>query len=255
MRAITDILEEMNIEVVGTATTPESAADLVRSYQPSLFIIEPSVMEADGSWMQHIASAVTIAPKTKIVALSDNVSDERIAAAIACGVTVYGSKTLDQDDIKAVIRQAFKCTIFHARNLNAPAASEADHESLEEDGASLTRREKEVVRLVAQGMTNAQIAGQMWITEETVKFHLSNTYRKIGVKNRTQASRWVAEHGLIPDTPSAASQGATAEDLELQETLRESVAATATNVPASAPPTTKSSRVLEETGQRRDRPS
>ena len=235
MRAVATILEEMNIEVVGTATTPEAAADLIRRCQPSLFIIEPSVTDAGGSWMQHIASAVKIAPETKIVALSDNVSNERIAAAIACGVTVYGSKTLDEDDIKAVIRQAFKRTIFHASDLNAPAPSEADAESFEDDGASLTKREKEVVRLVAQGMTNAQIAGQMWITEETVKFHLSNTYRKIGVKNRTQASRWVAEHGLISDPPSAPVQGQTGNDVDRQETLREAAAA-----------------ILGETRQRRD---
>jgi DNA-binding NarL/FixJ family response regulator len=222
MRGVTAILEEMNIEVVGTATTPEVAADLIRRCRPTLFIIEPSVMDSGGSWMRHIASAIKIAPETTVVALSDDVSDETIAKAISYGVTVYGSKALDQDDIKTAIRQAFKCTIFHARNVNAPTVPEMDEESLEEDGASLTRREREVLRLVAQGMTNGQMAGQLWITEETVKFHLSNIYRKIEVKNRTQASRWAAEHGVISDEPSAPSQTETVDEADLPETLLKS---------------------------------
>ena len=149
IRGVAAILEEMNIEVVGTTTSPEVAADLMRLRQPTLFIIEPSVKDGSGSWMRHIASAIKIAPETTVVALSDDVSDETIAKAISYGVTVYGSKALDQEDIKTAIRQAFRCTIFHASDLNAPTLPEADDESLEEDGASLTRREREVLRLVA----------------------------------------------------------------------------------------------------------
>jgi DNA-binding NarL/FixJ family response regulator len=61
----------------------------------------------------------------------------------------------------------------------------------------LTDRELEILRLAAEGNTNGQIARQLWVTEQTVKFHLSNTYRKLGVANRTEASRYAHVHDLV----------------------------------------------------------
>jgi DNA-binding CsgD family transcriptional regulator len=60
----------------------------------------------------------------------------------------------------------------------------------------LTRRELEVLQLVARGMTNRAAARYLWVTSETVKFHLSNVYRKLGVSNRAEASRWAWENGI-----------------------------------------------------------
>jgi len=70
----------------------------------------------------------------------------------------------------------------------------------------LTRRELEVIELVARGMTNRAVARYLWVTSETVKFHLSNIYRKLGVSNRAEASRWAFENGVAApathDVPS-----------------------------------------------------
>lgn len=63
----------------------------------------------------------------------------------------------------------------------------------------LTRREKEILRLTACGHSNAQMGRLLWITEQTVKFHLSNVFRKLQVSNRTQASRWAQDNGLLND--------------------------------------------------------
>jgi len=73
----------------------------------------------------------------------------------------------------------------------------------------LTARELEILRAVAEGLTNARIGRQLWVTEQTVKFHLSNIYRKLGVSNRTEASRYALMHGLVslPDQPSAPREG------------------------------------------------
>ena len=65
---------------------------------------------------------------------------------------------------------------------------------------SLTRRELEILQLVAEGHSNSQLARMLWVTEQTVKFHLSNIYRKLSVSNRTEASRWAQFHGLLPAT-------------------------------------------------------
>jgi DNA-binding CsgD family transcriptional regulator len=67
----------------------------------------------------------------------------------------------------------------------------------------LTKRENEILRLVADGLPNAEIARRLWVTEQTVKFHLSNIYRKLGVSNRTQASQWIHRY-REPDGSAAA---------------------------------------------------
>ena len=69
----------------------------------------------------------------------------------------------------------------------------------------LTRRETEILRLAAEGHSNAQVAKLLWVTEQTVKFHLSNIYRKLEVANRTEASRWAHIHGLLTTASESAA--------------------------------------------------
>jgi DNA-binding CsgD family transcriptional regulator len=76
-----------------------------------------------------------------------------------------------------------------------------------EDLPDLTRRELEILQLVAEGHSNTQLAKMLWVTEQTVKFHLSNVYRKLDVANRTEASRWAQLHGLLTASPSASQPG------------------------------------------------
>ena len=68
-----------------------------------------------------------------------------------------------------------------------------------DDFAELTLRERQILQLVAQGHSNAKLAKMLWVTEQTVKFHLSNVYRKLNVANRTEASWWVQRNGLLTD--------------------------------------------------------
>jgi DNA-binding CsgD family transcriptional regulator len=84
------------------------------------------------------------------------------------------------------------------------AAAPAEKAEPAADTRGLTRRELEILRLVAEGHSNAELAKMLWVTEQTVKFHLSNIYRKLDVSNRTEASRWAQIQGLLPANPSAA---------------------------------------------------
>ena len=61
----------------------------------------------------------------------------------------------------------------------------------------MTKREREILELAAEGYSNAQLAKMLWVTEQTVKFHLSNVYRKLDVANRTEAARWAQVNGLV----------------------------------------------------------
>jgi DNA-binding CsgD family transcriptional regulator len=72
----------------------------------------------------------------------------------------------------------------------------------------LTTREREILRLVAEGHSNNQLARMLWVTEQTVKFHLSNVYRKLDVSNRTEASRWAQVHGLLAEATALESVAA-----------------------------------------------
>ncbi len=78
-----------------------------------------------------------------------------------------------------------------------PASHERAEPTREGELPELTRRELELLPLVAEGYSNAQLASMLWVTEQTVKFHLSNIYRKLDVSNRTEASRWAQLNGLL----------------------------------------------------------
>ena len=69
--------------------------------------------------------------------------------------------------------------------------------AVSQEDCPLTEREKEILGLAAEGFTNQRIARELWVTEQTVKFHLSNTYRKLGVANRTEATRYAYMHDLV----------------------------------------------------------
>jgi DNA-binding NarL/FixJ family response regulator len=123
----------------------------------------------------------------------------QIDAALQAGASAYVVKSAHPDDFASAIRQTFSHSVYFANarrsNGDKPDANvSADH-------ADLTKREREILRLAAEGHSNAQLARMLWVTEQTVKFHLSNVYRKLNVSNRTEAARWAQVHGLVP-TPS-----------------------------------------------------
>jgi DNA-binding NarL/FixJ family response regulator len=109
-------------------------------------------------------------------------------------------KSIDPDDLAAAVRALLSDAVrlgHTGRPTNgatAPGAAAAT--SVAE--RLLTRRELEILRLTAEGLSNGQMAKSLWVAEQTVKFHLSNIYRKIDVRNRTEASRWVQQNG-VPD--------------------------------------------------------
>jgi DNA-binding NarL/FixJ family response regulator len=104
-------------------------------------------------------------------------------------------KSAESEDIVLAARQVFEPTVAfaHSVELSVGVAPTAALEASE-----LTPREIEILQLVAEGHSNSKLARMLWVTEQTVKFHLSNIYRKLGVANRTQASRFAYAHGLVP---------------------------------------------------------
>ena len=164
------------------------------------------VADAAGDGFACIRKACATVPELKAIVLSSPDDGAQIEAAFAAGAHAYVLKTAHPDDVSVAIRQTFDHSVFlpgpgaAAVPANTPVAVGSD---ASDTVASLTKRELEILQLVAEGHSNSQLARILWVTEQTVKFHLSNIYRKLDVANRTEASRWAQVHGLLNLAPPA----------------------------------------------------
>ena len=193
--AMDQLVAGVGIEVVGRTTDAEEALALIEEYRPDMFIAGADAMSDQVDCVRRAKQAL---PELKAIVVSDDSEVEAIEAAFAAGASIYCVKTAGHDDMASAIRQVFERSIYIAADgRNGYEASPEPSVALEPAAHELTPRELEILRLVAEGHSNSQLARMLWVTEQTVKFHLSNIYRKLGVANRTEASRWAQLHGLL----------------------------------------------------------
>jgi len=127
--------------------------------------------------------------RVRVVVLASESDPALIESVFRRGAAGYILKTIDVGDLGPAIREALDGTAFHAFGFPALAAG-AEH------ATGLTRREVEVLRAVGRGLSNKAAARELFVTEQTIKYHLTNVYRKLGVANRLEAARWAIAHGL-----------------------------------------------------------
>ena len=194
--AVEQVLRRITFRVVGKTTSTSQALSMVEEHRPDLLITELDGSNAELSGLALIERARAAVPSVRLIVLSMHQDAQSIDAALVAGASAYVVKTAHPEDLASAVRQAFSHSVYLAgrRNL-APVPIEVSAKV--EDEPDLTRRELEILRLVAEGHSNAQLARMLWVTEQTVKFHLSNIYRKLEVANRTEASRWAQLHGLL----------------------------------------------------------
>lgn len=189
------VLEKLDIAVLGKACAIEQALSMIEIHRPDIFLIETGIQGAmTGPAVVHAARQRV--PSLRVIALSGSSEPADMDAALEAGALAYIVKTAALEDVAAMIRQVSD-SIF-TTGVCAPessAAPQGEYEPIE--GAALTPREREILALVAEGYSNRELARMLWVTEQTVKFHLSNTYRKLGATNRTEASRWAHKHRLL----------------------------------------------------------
>jgi DNA-binding NarL/FixJ family response regulator len=190
--AVEQVLDGIGIRTVGKTTSAAEAIELVRTLEPDILIAELASSDGQLGGLALLEQAGEMENLRSIV-LSLHHEPRHIDAALAAGAVAYVIKTAHPDDLASAIRQAFDHSIYLS---NSSVMTRSSRETVEE-GPGLTRRELEILRLVAEGHSNAQLARMLWVTEQTVKFHLSNVYRKLGVSNRTEASRWAQLNGLL----------------------------------------------------------
>lgn len=190
-QALEPALGRSGITVVERTDDPDRVAGLVREHQPDLLIGPPS---ANGwGWLRQ---AKERRPSLRIVVVGGARDPELIDSALRAGATAYVVVGASEDDIAVALRQSFERSLYLEPTPEGAPASEP--RSAVPVGVQLTRRETEILTRVAEGLSNAEIARGLWLTEQTIKFHLSNIFKKLGVRNRTSASHWAHRHGLAP---------------------------------------------------------
>jgi DNA-binding NarL/FixJ family response regulator len=190
------VLEEMGFSVPVKTSAPTEALHAVVSQSASVFILDIEAQDEQRDGLSCLGEVAAEAPETRCIVLSAQLDRRLIGAAFDAGAEAYVVKTARPEDLAAVIRQAFEHSVYLPSSGRSEAAASPD--GVAGDAMpDLTRRELEILKLVAQGHSNGQLAGMLWVTEQTVKFHLSNIYRKLGVANRTEASHWAHLSGLL----------------------------------------------------------
>jgi len=176
-------------EVVGETQDSIHLLLLVSETKPDLVLLDVRMPQMDGlACLDEIHARF---PETKVVMLSASTSPELIQAALRRGATAYIEKSVDPADLPSILSQAVE------GNLLGQTALGGRTEPGSANPAGLTERETSILKAVARGLSNDEIAKELWITQQTVKFHLSNTYRKLGVKNRTEATRVAYQRGIV----------------------------------------------------------
>ena len=196
LEAMAQLLRRVGVNIVGKTTDPAEALELVGEHRPDLLLADYGISDGDLDAVECVRKAQELHLELKAVVLSATAQPTQIESAFAAGASVFCVKPAAQDDLMAGIRQAFEASIYLARSATEPAPRRP---VALEVAPELTRREMEILRLVAEGHSNSQLARMLWVTEQTVKFHLSNIYRKLDVANRTEASRWAQVRGLLPE--------------------------------------------------------
>ena len=194
LEAIGTMLAKDEIELVGRATTASDAFAALGESNPDIFVTELQLPGSGPQGAAIVRQARERVPGLTVIVLSSSDAVDDIANALDAGANAYILKTARPEDLSLVIRQAFDRSIYlPGQRPASPQAARGAALGTED----LTRRELEILRHVAEGRSNQQVGRTLWVTEQTVKFHLTNIYRKLGMSNRTEASLWAQRHGLL----------------------------------------------------------
>ncbi len=183
--------ETEDIEVVGTARNGAEALELAVSLEPDVVLMDISMPEVDG--IEATRQLRASSAEARVLILTSFSDQEGILAALDAGASGYLLKDAEPDELFSGIRAAAA-----GESPLAPTAASALLRARQagDQPNELTEREREVLALVAEGLSNKQVARRLEISEKTVKTHLTNIYHRIDVVSRVEAVLWAQENGL-----------------------------------------------------------
>ena len=182
------IASDPELEVVGQAGDGSTGATLARELQPDVALVDLAMPGLDG--IETTRRVLRASEHTQVVVLTAFSDRVQVLGALDAGARGYLLKDAEPDELLRGIRAA-------ARG-ESPLDPRAAHAVLPRQtvGATLTEREREVLKLVAEGLPNKQIARALGITEKTVKAHMTKIFAAIGVTDRTAAALWAHRNGV-----------------------------------------------------------
>jgi DNA-binding NarL/FixJ family response regulator len=172
-----------------------SVAGALERVSPDVVLLDD--MQEPEHALARLREVAQVTPAAQPVLLTSRMDDEWLGEAFEAGAQAVISKSVHPVALGTLLRE-----IAHGNVVHRYQVAQAEPRGNE---CPLTQRELEILALVAEGYTNGRIARELWVTEQTVKFHLSNTYRKLGVANRTEASRYAYIHDLVAPREQLAS--------------------------------------------------
>jgi len=193
---------EEDIEIVSEAGNGHEATNKVKAYRPDVVLMDIHMPEGDGIEGTRLIKAEH--PEVKIVILTVSDEDDDLFEAIKAGAEGYLLKNLGPDELIQMLRSV----VANEAPLSPAIASKLlgefrrhPRDEQRQSHSELTSREHEVLRLVAEGMSNAEIGLKLCVVEGTVKNHLHNILEKLHLQNRVQAAAYAMREGLVPLPP------------------------------------------------------
>jgi two-component system nitrate/nitrite response regulator NarL len=190
------VLAHASVEVIGKTSSLAEATELVEQHQPDLVVIDTATRERGRvglEWLRELSDRYLA---QQVIALSSSDAGAQIEATLSGGGAVYVVKSTHPEDVAAAIRQLSVRSVYFPGSIHDQIGASTPIEA-DVDVGGLTRREREILLLVTDGLSNRAIAKQLRLSDKTVKSYLTNVYRKLAVQNRTEASRWAHQHGLV----------------------------------------------------------
>ncbi len=190
-------MSEHGFDVVGEARDGIEAVNMAYSLNPEVILMDVSMPEMDGvEACRQVRAAV---PATKVVMLTMHADQEVLANAIRAGACGYLVKDCSTEEIAGAVRMAFSGETALSPQLAASMLDEVrklDMAPSREDRV-VTKREEEVLQLIADGCSTSEVADQMYISQKTVKNHLASIYQKLDARDRTQAVLQAVRMGIV----------------------------------------------------------
>ncbi len=194
------ILERAGIEVVGEAASGREAVEKTETLRPDVVLLDIRMPDEDG--LHALTRIKERAPETRVIILTTYTNPGYLAQAIIAGATGYLTKETSPNQIVGAIRaavagdQLLDRSVLEMALRSVASRRSASSESAEDLVEPLTEQEELVLRLIAAGLNNEEIARTLSITVNTVKTHVRHIFQKLGVSDRTQAAVWAVRHGL-----------------------------------------------------------
>ena len=186
------------LELVGEASNGREAVELCRQLHPDLALLDVRMPEMDG--LAATRSIKQACPKTSVLIITTHEHSDYLVAALKAGAAGYMLKDVTRQELLSAVRRVLRGESIIDSDVAARALQRLAREPSAYDGPAperLTPREHEVLQLLAQGMTNREIAGQLTLSIGTVKIHVEHIIAKLGVSHRTQAALRAVELGMV----------------------------------------------------------